>query len=141
MQKPNKFLPHHSLVTFNRSFIQPHLDHADNKIKTYHSNAAQTIDGCIRGSKEKKLYHFLLQLFLFDCVLRVACNFLQFFFFFSFSFSSLFLERLQKYFLLTFHHSLPKKRVTKIGIISLDTLKKTCVKILPLVVIRDACGT
>ena len=46
-----------------------------------------------------------------------------------FSFLSLFLDGLPKDFLLTFHYSLPKKRVTKIGFNSLVTLKKACVKI------------
>ena len=41
--------------------------------------------------------------------------------FFLFSFSSNFLERLQKVFLATFHDSITRKRVTKIGPISLDT--------------------
>ena len=48
-----------------------------------------------------------------------------------FSFSTLFLNGLQKGFLGTFHHSLPSMRVTKNGLISRDTLKKVYVRIVP----------
>ena len=52
-----------------------------------------------------------------------------------------FLGRLPKVFSLTFHNSLPKKRVTNIGITSLDGLKETWATIVPLVVICDSCNT
>ena len=63
----------------------------------------------------------------------------EFFFLFSFSFLSRFLDGLPKVFLGKFHHSLPKKRVTKVGLILLDTLKKVCVAIVE-DVICDVCG-
>ena len=50
------------------------------------------------------------------------------------------LERLIKVFLGTLCHSLPRKRVTKIELILLDTLIKVSGKIVPLVVFRDTCG-
>ena len=56
--------------------------------------------------------------------LRVTRNALQLpFYFFSFSFSSVLLDGRSKVFLRTSYHALPRKRVTKIGPISLDTQK------------------
>ena len=66
---------------------------------------------------------------------------LVFFSFFSFSFSSLFVEGHSKDFRSMFYSSLTRKHVTKVGFISLDTLKIVSVKLFPLVAIRDTCGT
>ena len=62
-------------------------------------------------------------------------------FFFSLSFSPLFLDGLPKVVLGKFYYSLPRKCVTKIGLIPLETLKKVSVKTVPKFVIRDVCGT
>ena len=40
-----------------------------------------------------------------------------------------------------FLYSVPTTRGSKIIIVSLHTLKKACVKIFPLAIIRDACST
>ena len=50
-------------------------------------------------------------------------------FFFLFSLSPFFLEGLSKVYLPTFNDLLPRKRVTKIGPISMDILKKVCLAI------------
>ena len=52
-----------------------------------------------------------------------------------------FRNRLPKVFLSMFHHLLPRKRVTKIGLILLGKLKKVYVKIVLSVVTHDACFT
>ena len=49
----------------------------------------------------------------------------------SFAISSLLLDELLKIFLRTFYHLLLTKLVTKTGLISLETLKKVSVKIVP----------
>ena len=72
------------------------------------------------------------------CVKRFAIVCL---FFFSFSFLSVLLQRLPKVFLRTFYHQLTSKCVTKIGIISLFTLKRVSARIVPRVAIRGTCGT
>ena len=61
------------------------------------------------------------------CVRKKLCNCLNFFLFLLLF---LLIEK-GKVFLEMFHHSLPRKRVTKIGLISLDTLKKVCTEIVP----------
>ena len=84
-------------------------------------------------------------LLLSICSIAFACNAKNFAIvcavFFLLFFFLLVFDGPPKVFLLTFHHLFPKNRVAKIKLISLNTLKKTCVKFILLVVIRDACGT
>ena len=47
---------------------------------------------------------------------------------------------LPKVFLRTFHDILPRKRVTKVRLVSLDTLKKVSVTNVIQHVVSDACG-
>ena len=84
-------------------------------------------------SKENKcaLFAFLLRL----CVTQKALQ-LSYYFFLSLLFFFL-----AAFFGQTFHDFLLKKRAIKIGLISLDTLKEACVKIVPSVVIHETCGT
>ena len=68
MKKLSGVLPRHSLISLYKSFIRPHLDHADitydqpshlnlcNKIETCQYNAALAITGAIRGSSKERLY-------------------------------------------------------------------------------------
>ena len=83
-------------------------------------------------------------LLLSICFIAFACNAKSFAIvyavFFFFSFSSSFLAGPPKAFLRTFYQWFPKKRVAKNGLISKDTLRKFCVKIILLVAIRDPCG-
>ena len=71
-KKLSGFLPHHSLITLYKSFMQPHLDYADiiydqsnmqinlcNKTETFQYNAAVAITGAIRGSVKKRQYQEL----------------------------------------------------------------------------------
>ena len=67
----SEFLPRHSLITFYKSFIRPHLDYGDiiyhqpnnlslyNKIETCQYNAVLAIAGAIRGSSKESLYQEL----------------------------------------------------------------------------------
>ena len=71
----------------------------------------------------------LFKIFVCFVVIAFACNVENFpiailIFFFSFPFSSLFFD---KGLSLTFYDLLPKKLITKIGLIVLDKLKKVCV--------------
>ena len=71
----------------------------------------------------------LFKIFVCFVVIAFACNVESFpiamlVFFFSFPFSSLSFD---KGLSLTFHDLLPKKLITKIGLIVLDKLKKVCV--------------
>ena len=71
LKKLSGFLPRHLLITFYKSFLQPHLDYADiiydplnnlnlcNKIETCQYNAALAITGAIRGSSRERLYQEL----------------------------------------------------------------------------------
>ena len=66
MKKLSGVLPRHSLSSLYKSFIRPHLDHADitydqpshlnlcNKIETCQYNAALAITGAIRGSSKER---------------------------------------------------------------------------------------
>ena len=77
------------------------------------------------------------------CAFRILDNL----FFFCVSFSLLFPSRrwfwadFRKYFLPTFHHSLPRKWLTKIELISLGTLKNAFIKIVTEAFIRDLYDT
>ena len=65
LKKFSNCLPHHSLVTLYKAFIQPHLDYTDiiydkpnnmnncNKFENLQYNAAQAITGAIRGCQRK----------------------------------------------------------------------------------------
>ena len=93
----------------------------------------------------KAVFEVLMHSGILQC-LRVMPKALQlpfqfFFSFFSFSFLSLFVERHSKVFRSVFYSSLTRKHVTKVGFISFDTLKIVSVKLFPLVVICDTCGT
>ena len=71
LKKLSGFLPRHSLITLDKSFIRPHLDYDDviydesnnlnlcNKIENYQYNAALAITGAIRGSSKERLYQEL----------------------------------------------------------------------------------
>ena len=71
LKNVGNYLPRHSLVTFYKAFILPHLDYADiiydkpnnmnicNKTKGLQYNAVLAITGAIRGSSEEKLYQEL----------------------------------------------------------------------------------
>ena len=71
LKKLSGFLPQHSLISLDKSFIRLHLDYADiiygqpnnlslrNKIEICQYNAALAITGAIRGSSKKRLYQEL----------------------------------------------------------------------------------
>ena len=68
IQKLNKTLPRHSLITVYKSFVRPHLDYGDiiydqpnnetftQKIERIQYNAALAITGAIKGTSQSKLY-------------------------------------------------------------------------------------
>ena len=68
IQKLNKILPRHSLITIYKSTVRPHLHYDDiiydqpnsesfpQKIKKIHYNAAFEITGAIKGTSQSKLY-------------------------------------------------------------------------------------
>ena len=68
IQKLNKTLPRHSLITIYKSFVRPHLDYGDiiydqpnnetftQKIERIQYNAALAITGAIKGTSQSKLY-------------------------------------------------------------------------------------
>ena len=77
LKKLSNYLPHHSLVTLYKVFIQPHLDYTDiiydnmnicYKIESLQYNAALAITGAIRRSSKEKLYHLLYQKLGFECL-------------------------------------------------------------------------
>ena len=74
-----------------------------------------------------QIYTLYLYSYLYWYIIAFACSIKRFvivcLFFFSFSFSSVLLQRLPRVFLGTFYHSLTSKCVTKIGLISLFTLR------------------
>ena len=67
IQKLNKTLPRHSLITIYKSFVRPHLDYGDiiydkpnnetftQKIERIQYNAALAITGAIKGTSHSKL--------------------------------------------------------------------------------------
>ena len=88
---------------------------------------------------KKKIFSLSLAIGFLKLNILFPCNaksfsifipvFFFFFFFWSFSFSSLLLDELPKYFLQFFYHFLPRESTSKIGLISLVTLKEACMKI------------
>ena len=71
LRKLYHYMPRHSLVTIYKSFIRPHLDHADvifdkpsnatfsNRIESAQYNVALAIAGTKRGTSKEKLYQEL----------------------------------------------------------------------------------
>ena len=92
-----------------------------------------------------QIHTLYLYSYLYWYIIAFACSIKRFvivcLFFFSFSFSSVLLQRLPRVFLRTFYHSLTSKCVTKIGLISLFTLKKVSARIVAKVAVRGTCGT
>ena len=79
IQKLNKTLPCHSLITIYKSFMRPHLDYGDiiydqpnnksfaQKIERTQYKAALAITGAIKGTSQSKLYRELF--YSFYCLL------------------------------------------------------------------------
>ena len=70
LKKLSNYFPSHSLVTFYKAFIRPHLDYAHiydkphkkytcSKIQSLQYNATLAFTGAIRGSSKEKLFQEL----------------------------------------------------------------------------------
>ena len=90
IQKLNKTLPCHSLITAYKSFVRPHLDYADiiynqpnnedftQKIERIQYNATLAITGAIKGTSQSKLYSELgFESLKFWRWFRKLCTFFQ----------------------------------------------------------------